>query len=160
MEKYLLVPHMLGISHCLMDPVKIFCSLLWKYGINLCGENKQYGNLFKVWNQRIWGSLWDYSTLCLAVWIKHCSPVVYFVHSHIDCINTSQTLSGSPHTTEPQSCNSLCDMRTVTMHCLLGNTTVPGTAAGQPWTFCKQELAWGLCPRWLTLPYIPLPNEV
>ena len=47
----------LGISHCPTDPVKIFRSLLRKYGTNLCGENKLYGNLFEVWNRRIWGSL-------------------------------------------------------------------------------------------------------
>ena len=61
--------------------------------------------------------------------------MVYLVYSHIDRINTSQTLSGSPHATEPQNRNSFCDMRTVTVHRLLGNAAVPGAAVGRPWTF-------------------------
>ena len=61
--------------------------------------------------------------------------MVYLVYSRIDRINTSQTLSGSPHATEPQNRNSFCDMRTVTVHRLLGNAAVPGAAVGRSWTF-------------------------
>ena len=89
--------------------------------------------------------------------------MVYLVYSHIDRINTSQTLSGSPHATEPQNRNSFCDMRTVTVHRLFGNAAVPGAAVGRSWTFLiekRRKRTLIIVRRMLTVPKTALAGVI